>query len=150
MRAGVATCRALGVVNQRPFLLGLLAGTRTQANDPDEAITLLDEALALIERTQERWFEAELHRLKAEALLVSTQSNATEAEPLLRRALAVAQRQDVKFWELRAATSLARLWRSEGKRTEAGELLAPIYGRLTGGLDTPVLKEAKALLDELR
>jgi predicted ATPase len=150
MRDGVATCRTLGVVNQRPFLLGVLAGTRTQAGHPNEALPLLTEALALIERTQERWFEAELHRLKAEALLASTQSNATEAEASLRRAVAVAQRQHVKFWELRAATNLAGLWGSQGKRSEARELLAPIYGWFTGGLDTPVLKEAKALLDELR
>jgi hypothetical protein len=66
---GVATCRTLGIVNQRPLLLGLLAGTRTQAGHPNEALPLLTEALALIERTQERWFEVELHRLKAEALL---------------------------------------------------------------------------------
>jgi class 3 adenylate cyclase/predicted ATPase len=150
MRDGVATCRALGVVNQRPFLLGLLAGTRTEANDPHEALSLLTEALALIERTQERWFEAELHRLKAEALLASTQSNAIEAEVSLHRAVAVAQRQDVKFWELRAATSLARLWREQGKRRQARDLLAPVYAWFTKGLDTLDLKEAKALLEQLR
>ena len=109
----------------------------------------MTEALALIERTQERWFEAELHRLKAEALLASTQSNATEAEASLRRAVAVAQRQDVKFWELRAATNLARLWGRQGKRSEARELLAPVYGWFTEGFDTLDLKEAKGLLDEL-
>jgi len=150
MRDGVATCRALGVVNQRPFLLGLLAGTRTEANDPHEALSLLTEALALIERTQERWFEAELHRLKAEALLAFTQSNAIEAEVSLHRAVAVAQRQDVKFWELRAATSLARLWREQGKRRQARDLLAPVYAWFTKGLDTLDLKEAKALLEQLR
>jgi predicted ATPase len=149
MRDGVATCRTLGVVNQRPFLLGVLAGTRTQTGHPNEALPLLTEALALIERTQERWFEAELHRLKAEALLASTQSNATEAEASLRRAVAVAQRQDVKFWELRAATNLARLWGRQGKRSEARELLAPVYGWFTEGFDTLDLKEAKGLLDEL-
>ena len=149
MRDGVATCRTLGVVNQRPFLLGVLAGTRTQTGHPNEALLLLTEALALIERTQERWFEAELHRLKAEALLASTQSNATEAEASLRRAVAVAQRQDVKFWELRAATNLARLWGRQGKRSEARELLAPVYGWFTEGFDTLDLKEAKGLLDEL-
>ena len=149
MRDGVATCRTLGVVNQRPFLLGVLAGTRTQTGHPNEALPLLTEALALIERTQERWFEAELHRLKAEALLASTQSNATEAEASLRRAVAVAQRQDVQFWELRAATNLARLWGRQGKRSEARELLAPVYGWFTEGFDTLDLKEAKGLLDEL-
>jgi class 3 adenylate cyclase/predicted ATPase len=149
MRDWVATCRTLGVVNQRPFLLGVLAGTRTQAGHPNEALPLLTEALALIERTQERWFEAELHRLKAGALLASTQSNATEAEASLRRAVAVARRQDVKFWELRAATNLARLWGSQGKRSEARDLLAPVYGWFTEGFDTLDLKEAKKLLDEL-
>jgi predicted ATPase len=109
----------------------------------------LTEALALIERTQERWFEVELHRLKAEALLASTQSNATEAEASLRRAVVVARRQDVKFWELRAATDLARLCRDQGKPTEARHLLVPIYSWFTEGFDTPVLKDAKALFDEL-
>jgi class 3 adenylate cyclase/predicted ATPase len=149
MRDGVATLRALGIVNQRPFFLGLLAGTRTQANDPDEALPLLTEALALIERTQERWFEAELHRLRAEALLAGSPDDLAEAEDCLLRALAVAQAQDTKFWELRAATTLARLWRDQGKRSEARDLLAPIYGWFTEGFDTPVLQDAKALLDEL-
>src|SRR4029077_16895021 len=127
----------------------VLAGTRTQTGHPNEALPLLTEALALIERTQERWFEPERHRLKAEALWASAQSNATEAEASLRRAVAVAQRQDVKFWELRAATSLARLWGRQGKRSEARDLLAPVYGWFTEGFDTLDLKEAKGLLDEL-
>jgi predicted ATPase len=90
-----------------------------------------------------------LHRLKAEALLASTQSNAAEAEDSLRHAVAVARRQDVKFWELRATTSLSRLWRDQGKRAEARDLLAPIYGWFTEGFDAPVLQDANALLDEL-
>jgi predicted ATPase len=110
---------------------------------------VLTEALMIVDSTQERWFKAELHRLNAEALLARSPLNAGEAEASLRRAIALAQQQDVKFWELRAATSLAHLWRDKGKRTEARDLLAPIYGWFTEGFDTPVLQDAKALLDEL-
>jgi predicted ATPase len=112
-------------------------------------LTHLTEALSLIDRTQECWFEAELHRLRAEALLVGSPGDPAEAEASLLRALAVAQEQDTKFWELRAATSLARLWRDQGKREEARELLDPVYDWFTEGFDTLDLKEAKALLEEL-
>ena len=103
-------------VNQLPFFLGLLAGVHTQAGSPTQALALLTEALAIVERTQERWFEAELHRLRAEALLAGSPRDVAEAEASLRRALAVAREQGAKFWELRAAITLARLWRDQGKR----------------------------------
>jgi predicted ATPase len=147
MHDSIAWCRARGIVNQLPFLLGLLADAYSQANYPNKVLPLLTEALALIERTQERWFEAELCRLLAEALLATSQFSSAEAS--LRRAIEVARQQDVKFWELRAATRLARLWRDQGKRTEARDLLAPVYGWFTEGFDTPVLQDAKALLDQL-
>jgi class 3 adenylate cyclase/predicted ATPase len=149
MRSAIATNNGLGVVNQVPFLLGLLADIRTQAGDPTEARDLLTEALGIVDRTQERWFEAELHRLRAEALLASSPCDSAEAEASLSHALAVARDQEVRFWELRAATSLARLWRDHDKRTEARDLLAPIYGSFTEGFDTRDLKEAAALLAEL-
>jgi predicted ATPase len=122
---------------------------RTQAGDPTEARDLLAEALRIVDRTQERWFEAELHRLRAEALLASSPSDSAEAEISLSHALAVAQEQGARFWELRVATSMARLWRDQGKGTDARDLLAPIYGRFTEGFNTRDLKEAAALLAEL-
>ena len=101
----------------------------------------------MIETTQERWAEADMHRLRG-TLLVSIHEHAA-AEDSYRQALAVARRQSAKFWELRAATSLARLWREQGNCTEARDLLAPVYNWFTEGFDTPVLRDAKALLDAL-
>ena len=144
MRDAIATLQAMGVVNQLPFCLGLLAGVHTQAGSPTQALALLTEALAIVERTQERWFEAELHRLKAEALLAGSPRDAAEAEASLRRALAVAREQGAKFWELRAAITLARLWHDQGKPSEAVKLLAPVYGSFTEGFDTRDLKEETA------
>jgi class 3 adenylate cyclase/predicted ATPase len=149
MRSALAANKGLGFVNQIPFLLGVLADIRTQAGDPTEARDLLTEALGIVDRTQERWFEAELHRLRAEALLASSPCDSAEAEASLSHALAVAREQEARFWELRAATSLARLWRDHDKRIEARDLLAPIYGSFTEGFDTRDLKEAAALLAEL-
>jgi predicted ATPase len=149
MRSAIATKKALGVVNQVPFLLGLLADVCTQAGDPTEARDLLTEALSIVDRTQERWFEAELHRLRAEALLASSPCDPAEAEASLSHALAVAREQKARFWELRVATSLARLWRDHDKRIEARDLLAPIYDWFTEGFDTRDLKEAAVLLAEL-
>jgi predicted ATPase len=99
----------------------------------------------------ERWFEAELHRLWGEQLLHAPNNGAevADAEDHFRCAVAVAREQQARFWELRAATSLARLWHDQGKGDDARALLAPIYGWFTEGFDTPVLQEAKALLDEL-
>ncbi|NOJ45397.1 hypothetical protein [Bradyrhizobium archetypum] len=107
----------------------------------------MNDALALVERTDERWYEAELCRLMAEALI--TKSDGLYAEGWLRRALETAQKQGARFWELRAATSMARLWRDRGKGADARDLLAPIYGGFTEGFDTCDLKEAAALLAEL-
>ena len=101
------------------------------------------------ERTNEHDLEAELHRQKGEWLLAHRQSEPTEAELCFDRALAVAQKQDARTWELRAATSLARLWLAQGKRDKARDLLAPIYNWFTEGLDTPILREARVTLEEL-
>jgi predicted ATPase len=127
--------------------LGLLAEAHRRANRSAEAISLINEALELVERTDERWYEAELYRLMAEALI--TKSDRHDAERWLSRALQTAQKQGARLWELRAATSLARLWRGQGKRSAARDLLAPIYGSFTEGFDTGDLKEAAALLAEL-
>jgi predicted ATPase len=130
-----------------PFYLILLAETYGHVNVRGEALSRLAEAAEMIETTQERWVEAEMHRLRG-TLLLATADHGT-AEDSYQQALAVARHQSAKFWELRAAISLARLWRDQGKRTEARDLLAPIHGWFTEGFDTPVLQEATALLDEL-
>ena len=109
------------------------------------------EALATVHNTGERWYEAELHRLKGELLLAQEgkRHKSVEGEACFQQALAIARRQQAKSLELRAAMSLARLWRQRGKRAEAYELLAPIYGWFTEGFDTADLQEANALLKEL-
>jgi predicted ATPase len=133
----------------RPFNLALIAQSCACAGRIDEALDLLANALETVERSGERQSEAELHRLKGEWLLAHRQQR-DEAEDCLARAISVAQRQSAKMFELRAAMSMARLWRDQGKRDEARDLLAPIYSWFTEGFDTLDLKEAKALLDELR
>jgi predicted ATPase len=102
-----------------------------------------------MQTSKERWCEAEVHRTAGEIALKSPQPETAKAETYFQSALAVARQQQAKSWELRAAMSMARLWRDQGKRDEARELLAPIYGWFTEGFDTRDLKEAKALLDEL-
>jgi predicted ATPase len=102
-----------------------------------------------VEATKETWFEAEVNRIAGEIALMSPEPNAAKAEAYFERALAIARKQQAKSWELRAAMSKARLWRDQGKREDARDLLAPVYGWFTEGFDTLDLKEAKALLDEL-
>ena len=115
----------------------------------DDARRCIDNAIDKLEISKEKWCEAELHRIAGEIALKSPQPDAAKAETYLERALEVARQQQAKSWELRAATSMARLWCDQGKRDEARELLGPIYGWFTEGFDTRDLKEAKALLDEL-
>ena len=105
--------------------------------------------MTAMETTQERWFEAEVHRMAGELALRSPGRNAKKAEAHFERALAVARQQQAKSWELRAAMSMARLWRDQGKPQQARGLLAPVYGWFTEGFDTLDLKQAKALLHEL-
>jgi predicted ATPase len=113
----------------------------------EEGLALLDEALQTVDKTGERFFAAELNRHKGRMLL--RQGHSEVAEALYRKALSIAEEQGAKLWELRAATSLARLRRDQGRHAEARDLLAPVYGWFTEGFDTPDLKEAKALLDSL-
>ncbi len=115
----------------------------------DDAWRCIGEAMTVMEITKEIWFEAELHRMAGEIALVPPKPDAAKAEAYFERALAVARKQQAKSWELRAAMSMARLWRDQGKPQQARELLAPVYGWFTEGFDTLDLKEAKALLDEL-
>jgi predicted ATPase len=115
----------------------------------DDAWRCIDDAIETIERSKERWCEAEAHRIAGEIALKSLAPDPEKAEAYFERALAVARKQQAKSWELRASMSMARLWRDQGKRHEARELLAPVYGWFTEGFDTLDLKEARALLDDL-
>jgi predicted ATPase len=144
---GIGDLSATGCNTLRPFFLTVLAQVYGKAGQPEEGLNRLVEAAKLVETTQERWAEAEMHRLRGTLLLCMNEHSA--AEDSYRLALIVAKQQNAKFWELRAAISLARLWRDQGKRIEARDLLAPIYDWFTEGFDTPVLKEAKLLLDQL-
>jgi predicted ATPase len=148
LRSGSTAFRATGAEVWMPHHTALLARVYEIAGQIDEAVTLLDDALQIAERTGERWYAAEPNRHKGQLLL--RQGNSEAAEELYRRAMSVAQEQEAKLWELRAAVSLARLWGEQGRRAEARDLLAPVYGWFTEGFDTPDLKDAKALLDQLR
>ena len=119
-----------------------------RARQVPDGLDVLTEALSLVESTGERWFEAELHRVRGEILLQSADPEWARPEECFRYAITLAQSQQAKLWELRAAVSLARLWRDQGRRAEAHHLLAPVYGWFTEGFDTQDLKDAKALLDE--
>jgi len=147
MHQGLAAKRAGGAEIKVPYYLGLLADAYSQIGRVTDALPLLADALDRVEHTGERWFEAELRRLKGEVLMALAPP---QSETSLREALAVAHAQGAKLWELRASTSLARLWRDQGKRTEAYDLLGPIFGWFTEDFDTPDLNEAKALLDLLK
>jgi predicted ATPase len=147
MRRGTAAYRATGTDLYVPAIIGLLASACEIGGRIEEAAALLNEALQIVERTGERWFAAELYRQKGQLLLRQGQGEA--AEELYRTGLSIAKAQEAKLWELRAAVSLARLRRDQGRRAEAHHLLSPIYGWFTEGFDTPDLKEAKSLLDEL-
>jgi predicted ATPase len=148
MRSGLTAYRATGAEMWIPYHTTLRARACEIAGQIEEGLTLLDDALQLSQRTGECWFAAELDRHKGELLLRHGHSEA--AEELYRKALSIAVEQEAKLWELRAAVSLARLRRDQDRRAEARDLLAPVYGWFTEGFDTPDLKEAKALLDELR
>ena len=149
MHQGLAAWGATGAEVVRPYVLGLLAEAHAKVGQQEAGLTLLAEALAGVNDTGERRWEPELYRLKGALLLVRSEEYPAEAETCFRQALEIARRQQAKSWELRAAISLCRLWQSQGKRAEAYELLAPVYGWFTEGFDTADLQEAKALLEEL-
>jgi predicted ATPase len=149
VRQGIAAWQATGATLHAPYFYAVLADVCGHLGHPEDGLQALAEAHTLVEQHDERYWEAEVHRLRGVLLLKQTGTPQAEAEAWLRRALDVAHRQEAKSLELRAAMSLSRLWQQQGKRDEAQALLAPIYGWFTEGFDTADLQEAKALLDAL-
>jgi predicted ATPase len=153
MRQGIVPLQAAGADLQRSHFLFLLVEAYGKVGRAEEGLVLLAEALAWVDKTGERWWEAGLHWLNGQLTLQSQsespEQRSEEAEACFQQALAVARKQEAKSWELRAATSLARLWQQQGKKQEARDLLAPVYNWFTEGFDTADLKDAKALLEDL-
>jgi predicted ATPase len=141
---------AAGHILARPSQLVLLAEAVGHAGQVVEGLHLLTEALSMSEASGRVDWLAEVYRLQGELLLRQTTPDAAQAEACFQQALAIARRQQAKSWELRAAMSLARLWQQQGKRAEAHELLAPVYGWFTEGFDTADLHDAKAFREELQ
>jgi predicted ATPase len=147
--SGTASWRATGSTVWTPFHLLCLARAHAQLGQLDEAWRSIGEATRAVEATKEKWCEAEIHRVAGETALMSPGPDTSKAQAYFDRALALARAQQAKSWELRAAMSMAQLWCGQGKRTEARELLTPVYNWFTEGFDTLDLKEAKVSLDEL-
>jgi adenylate cyclase len=147
MCRGIALDHAANVGIYLSGALGFLAEARAIAGLPEEGLATLDEALALVNETNERYCEAELDRLRAEMLLMLGDED--EAEASFQEAIEVARRQQAKSWELRATMSLCRLWQKQGRKDEARRMLTDVYGWFTEGFDTPDLLMAEALLGEL-
>ena len=146
---GIAAVRATGAVLLVPYFCIVLAEVCEHLGHTEDGLQALAEAHTLVEQYEERLWEAEIYRLRGILLLRQPGTPQTEAEACFQQAHDVARHQQATSWELRAAMSLARLWQHQGKRAEAYELLAPIYGWFSEGFDTADLVEAKALLDEL-
>jgi predicted ATPase len=146
---GLRAHRATGAELLRPYFLALLAEAYGFIGNSDSGLMVLKEALTVVDTTGERWYEPELYRLKGELLLQQASDNHAEVENCFQKALDITRSQEAKSFELRTATSLARLWQQQGKRQEAYALLAPVYNWFTEGFDTLDLQDAKALLEEL-
>ena len=154
IRQGLAASRAIGSDLSRASFLALLAEAQGHAGQPKEGLATVDEALSSVDRTEERFYEADMYRLKGALTLQSQAKGQTskvegEAEACFQKAIKIARQQRAKSWELRAATSLARLWQRQSKQAEAHEVLAEIYNWFTEGFDTKDLQEAKSLLEKL-
>jgi predicted ATPase len=149
LTSGLTANRSTGTTLYLPMYLSFLARTYAELGQFDDAWRCIGEAMTAVETTKETWCEAEVHRIAGEIALMSPEPDAAKAEAYFERALAVARWQQAKSWELRAAMSLARLWRDQGKRDQARDLLALVHGWFTEGFDTLDLKEAKALLAAL-
>jgi predicted ATPase len=132
------------------LFLSYLARAYADIGQLDDALRCIGDAMTAMETTKEKWFEADIHRMAGEIVLTSSEPDAAKTEAYFERALEVARAQQAKSWELRAAMSMARHWRDQGKRQQARALFTPVYGWFTEGFDTLDLKEAKALLNDLR
>jgi predicted ATPase len=147
--SGITGWRSTGATVCQPTYLSYLTRAYAKLGQFDDAWRSISEAVAGVETTKELWCEADIHRIAGEITLMSWPPNGSKAEGYFERALTVARAQQAKSWELRAAMSMARMWRDQGKQNEARDLLAPVYGWFTEGFHTRDLKEAKALLDAL-
>ena len=147
--SGIAAMRSTGNTMWMPLFLSHLARANAEIRQFGTAWTNIHEAMTAVETTKENWYEAEINRVAGEIALLSPEPDVTKAEAYFARALEVARQQQAKSWELRAAMSMARLWRDQGKRREARDLLAPVCGWFTEGFETLDLREARALLDDL-
>jgi predicted ATPase len=145
----LAETRATGATLWAPYYLLHSARAYVDLGQFQEASREIAEAMAAAEKAREKWCDAELQRMAGEIVLLSPEANQCEAKAHFERALGIARKQQAKSWELRAAMSMARLWRDQAKRREARELLASVYGWFTEGFDTLDLKQAKTLLNEL-
>jgi predicted ATPase len=146
---GIIALRSTGSTVFLPRFSSSLAWAYAELGQYDDAWRCINEATSAIQTTKEIPYEAEVNRIAGETALMSPEHDAGKAEAYFERALAIARQQQAKSWELRAAMSLARLWRDQGKVQQARELLAPVYEWFTEGFDTRDLKEAKTLLEEL-
>ena len=149
INSAIIALRLTGATLNHPWRLSYLAMAHAELGQFDDAWRCISEAMTLIETSQEKWNEAEVNRVAGEIALLASEPDISKAQWCFERALALARQQQAKSWELRAAMSMARLWRDQGRRQEARDLLAPVYGWFTEGFDTLDLKEAKVLLDEL-
>jgi predicted ATPase len=147
IQQGMGAVQAIGQKLNRPCHLGYLAEAYAQAGQPEAGLSMLDEALTLVEATEERWWEAEVYRLKGELLLRLPLPDIPQATACFHQALTVARRQQARALELRAALSLSRLWQQQGQRDQARQLLTEIYSWFTEGFETPDLQEARMWLE---
>ena len=147
--SGIITCRSTGSTAMMPWYLSKLASAYADIGKFEEAWRCIEEAMRAVETTKESWCVAEINRVAGEIAVMSSEPDTAKAESYFQRALEIARTQQARSWELRAVMSMTRLWRDQGKRQQARDLLAPVYGWFTEGFDTLDLKEAKALLDEL-
>jgi predicted ATPase len=150
LHQGLDAYRATGSEVWQSYFLALLAEVYGESGQTEVGLQVLSDAMTLVSKNGERFYEAEIHRLKGQLLLQQSPDNATEAESCFQQAISIAQNQSAKSWELRATTSLARLRQSQGKREEARELLKPVYEWFTEGFDTADLIDVKTLLEELK
>jgi predicted ATPase len=148
LRSAIDSFKETGARLRLPYYLALLADAHLRADRADAGLEVVEEALSVGRETNERWWDAELHRLRAE-LLLADGAEAGEAEAALGRSLEIARGQQAKSLELRAASTLARLWAGSGRNAEARELLSPVYSSFAEGLETPDLEGARALLSRL-